>query len=140
MKIDADKIADFLGMRRVGPIEIDEYQGSPDHWGGWDLVNSSEFVAGSRKKGGSTRAINLPDHNRSEKMRKATTSRNKRLNPGNTYALGMKHSAESRKKISENNGSRGSKWMTLGNVSKKIPSDQVETQLNAGWKFGRVMC
>lgn len=139
MKVDADKIADFLGMHRIGPLEIEDHQGSSDHWGGWDLVNSSKFVDASRKKGGVTRAKNLPDHNRSEKMRRTTSLRNLRSNPGNSYALGMKHTTEARKKISENNGSHGSKWMTLGNVSKKIPSDQIDDRLNDGWKFGRVM-
>lgn len=72
-------------------------------------------------------------------MRQVTAERNTKYSVGNKFHSGVKHSEAARKKISENNGSLGSKWMILGRESKRIPADQVESHLNIGWRFGRVM-
>ena len=138
IQFNSDRLSAALGMNAIDEVTLD-LPDSHDHYGGWDDVNNSEYVHESRLAGGQARAVTLPEHNRSEKMRLVTSERNKKYNVGNKHHLGVAHSEETRKRISENNGSRGSKWMTLDDVSKKIPSVLIESHLRDGWRYGRVM-
>ncbi len=138
MKWNTDKLSESLGLRPIGVIDAPE-GGRNDHWGGWESVNSSEFSDEWKKMGGEARSKTLAAHNKSQLMRSTTAARNKKYSVGNKFRLGINHSEEARKKISENNGSRGSKWMLRGDVSKKVPKDQVDDHLSDGWQFGRTM-
>ena len=62
---------------------------------------------------------------------------------------GRKHSEETKKKMSEDrknkyglgesNSNYGSKWMTKNGISKLISKNDIQTFVNDGWSFGRIV-
>ena len=41
--------------------------------------------------------------------------------------------------LGESNSSYGSKWMTKNGISKKISKNDIQTFVNDGWSFGRIV-
>lgn len=139
MKFDTSAISRSLNMTSLGVIDI-EFDGTHDHrHGGWELVNNNPKVkAAATKRGGKKRRNGLIALNRSERKRMERSIRNVDHNRNNKFALGYKHSAEGKKRISNNNGARGCKWMNDGSVTERVSAMQIYDRLNNGWQFGRL--
>jgi hypothetical protein len=91
----------------------------------------------------------------SEKLSKSGKNRHNKgnlknfIDKGKTLWQGRTHSEETKKKMSEDrknkyglgesNSSYGSKWMTKNGISKKISKNDIQTFVNDGWSFGRIV-
>lgn len=133
MLVDTNRLSEALGLSPIEPFEVDTGD-SKSHWGGWDMVNSSDLKQEWSKEGGAVRARDLPEQSKRLAQDEAWLAKvretNKATHAGNKHALGYKHSTEMRKRMSLENPNRGKVWC--------VPSDAISLECRKPFKKGEI--